>query len=259
VEEQVVRLDKRIDHVAIVTIDRPEARNAIDGAVARQLEAAVLVIEADPDLWVAVLTGAGGKAFSAGADLKEVARGKVGDLYTEAGGFGGFVQIGRTKPWIAAVDGMALGGGLELALACDMIVASQGSAFGLPEVTRGLLAAAGGAYRLARALPRALAVELLLTGNRLSADQAAAFGLVNRLAPAGQALDEALTLAAAIAANAPLAVRESLAIARASVDLDETALRHMSDQSQKQLQATKDFAEGARAFVEKRPPVWQAR
>jgi len=257
--DREVLLEQRGGHVAIVTLNRPAARNAINGALARALEAAVRATEAKEAIWAVVLTGAGGKAFSAGADLKEVARGNLESLSTADGGFAGFVHAKRTKPWIAAVEGLALAGGCELALACDLIVAAEGAAFGLPEVSRGLAAAAGGLYRLPRALPRRIALDLILTGERLSAERAAELGMVSRLAPPGRALEVALERAAAIALNAPIAVRESLAIARASFDLDDTALRRLSDAAQRRLQTTADFHEGAVAFVEKRPPRWTGR
>src|SRR3974390_1192576 len=163
-----VLLERRSAHVALVTINRPDARNAVNGAVAQAMEAVLQQIERDDDIWVVVLTGAGGKVFCAGADLKEVSRGNIASLSTQAGGFAGFVYAKRTKPWIAAVEGMALAGGCELALACELIVAGVGSVFGLPEVTRGLVAAAGGLYRLMRVLPRGIGFDLLLTGEHIS-------------------------------------------------------------------------------------------
>ncbi len=257
--EKALIVEKRNDHIALVTINRPDVRNAINGDVARALEAAVDDIENDPDIWVAILTGAGGKVFSAGADLKEVSRGNLDSLITARNGFAGFVHAERAKPWIAAVDGLALAGGCELALACDMIVASHGGAFGLPEVTRGLVASAGGLYRLPRAIPRALAIELILTADRLSSERAVQLGMVNRLAPPGQVVEAALALATAIAANAPIAVRESLAVARAAIDLDDKTLRDMSNAAQLRVVRTEDFAEGPLAFIEKRPPIWKGR
>ena len=257
--EKSVDFERCGDHIALVTINRPEARNAINPAVTRAMEAVVSEIEADPNLRVAILTGAGGKVFCAGADLKEVSRGNLDGLMTKAGGLAGFVHVKRTKPWIAAVEGLALAGGCEIALACDLIVASEGGAFGLPEVMRGLAAAAGGLYRLPRALPRAIAIEMILTTDRLSSERAAAFGMVNRLVPAGRVLEEALRLAASIAANAPLAVVESLAIARAADDLDDATLRSMSDVAQERLKKTADFVEGPLAFIEKRSPAWTGR
>jgi enoyl-CoA hydratase/carnithine racemase len=254
-----VTLARHGDHIALVTINRPESRNAVNGAVAQALEAAIFQTENDAEIWAVVLTGAGGEVFSAGADLKEISRGNLASLFTEAGGFAGFVHARRTKPWIAAVEGLALAGGCEIALACDMIVASEGGAFGLPEVMRGLIASAGGLYRLPRAIPRAIAIELILTAQRLPSERAAELGMVNRLVPQGRAVEEALALAAMIVENAPLAVRESLAIARASSDLDEPTLRAMSNAAQRRLELTRDFAEGPLAFVEKRAPVWKGR
>lgn len=255
--ESVVTLEKRAGHVALVMINRPEARNAVNGAVARSLEAALLETERDGDIWTIVLTGAGGKVFCAGADLKEVSRGNVDTLWTAAGGFAGFVHAKRTKPWIAAVEGLALAGGCELALACDLIVASEGGAFGLPEVSRGLAASAGGLYRLPRALPRGIAIDMILTAERLPSERAAALGMVSRLAPAGQAVEKALELARVINQNAPLAVRESLGVARLAYDLADADLRRLSDEAQARLQVTHDFHEGSTAFVEKRPPAWK--
>lgn len=254
-----VLLEVRGDHIAVVTLNRPAARNAINGPLARALEGVVEATEANEAIWVVILRGAGGKAFSAGADLKEVARGNVESLWTEAGGFAGFVHAKRSKPWIAAVEGLALAGGCELALACDLIIAAQGAEFGLPEVSRGLIAAAGGLYRLPKALPRGIALDLILTGDRLSSERAAELGMVSRLAPPGRALETALERAAAIVRNAPLAVRSSLGIARVAADLDEQALRALSAAAQRQLQTSADFHEGAVAFVEKRPPRWSGR
>ena len=255
----VVLFERPAPHVALITLNRPEARNAVNGAVAQAMELFLRRTEEDPDIWVVVLTGAGDKVFSAGADLKEVSRGNVESLWTKDGGFGGFVHAKRSKPWIAAVEGLALAGGCELALACDLIVAAEGGAFGLPEVTRGLCAAAGGLYRLPRAIPRAVATQMILTGERLASERAAELGLVSRLVPQGKAVEEALSVAQTIAQNAPLAVRESLAVARKADDLDDDALRRMSDEAQARLQRTEDIIEGATAFVEKRPPIWKGR
>ena len=257
--EAPVLSDRHGQHIAIFTINRPDARNAINGEVAEAIEAAVNVVEADERLRVAVLTGAGGRVFSAGADLKEVSRGNLDKLIRKEGGFAGFVHAKRRKPWIAAVEGLAVAGGCEIALAWDMIVASSGGAFGLPEVMRGLAAAAGGLYRLPRAIPRAIAIELILTGSQLSSERAAELGMVNKLVSPGEVLKTALALAEAVAANAPLAVRESLGVAKLAADLDDVTLRRLSDEAQERLKQTEDFREGPRAFVEKRPPVWTGR
>jgi enoyl-CoA hydratase/carnithine racemase len=246
-------------HVALVTIRRPEARNSVNRAVAADLDKAVKQIEADPDIWAAVLTGEGGVAFCAGADLKEVSAGNMDNLFTVDGQFAGFVKHPRSKVWIAAVDGFAMAGGFEIALSCDMIVASETSIFSLPEVTRGLIAAAGGVYRLARAIPRAIALELLATGDRLSASRASELGLVNHVVPKGQAVTEAVALASRICANAPIAVRESLAVARRSFDMDDDALFALGLEAQDRVMTTEDFQEGPRAFIEKRAPNWVGR
>ncbi|MEZ5764500.1 MAG: enoyl-CoA hydratase-related protein [Xanthobacteraceae bacterium] len=246
------------DHVTLVTINRPEARNAVNGDVARGLEQAVLDTEKDPNVWVVILTGAGDKAFCAGADLKAVSAG-TGGLGTANGGFAGFVHQPRTKPWIAAVNGFALAGGSEIALACDLVVAIEEAAFGLPEVKRGLVAAAGGLYRLPRALPKAIALELIVTGAHFDAKRAYQHGLVNRLVARDQLMPEALKLAQAICENAPIAVRESLSVARQALDLDDAALRDLSAAASRKVAATEDYKEGPRAFIEKRAPRWVGR
>lgn len=245
--------------IALLTINRPDARNAVNGEVAQGLGCAVAQVEDDPDIWVAVLTGAGPHAFCAGADLKAIASGRAHELSTEQGGFAGFVYARRSKPWIAAVQGHALAGGLEITLACDMAVAAETATFGLPEVKRSLIAAAGGVYRLPRALPRAIALEMIATGEAISAARAATFGLVNQVVPAAQVRDAALKLARAICANAPIAVRESLAVARASYDLSERELRDLCEERRRRIWETEDFREGPRAFIEKRAPRWVGR
>ena len=237
---ECVTLKLPAPHVALVTIERPEARNAVNVAVVQGISRAVELTESDVDIWAVILTGAGGKAFSAGADLKEVAAGRALSLRTEQGGFAGFTHRPRGKPWIAAVEGFALGGGTEIALACDMIVASQTSVFGLPEVKRGLIAGAGGIYRLPRALPRHIAFELIATGADLTAARAHEFGMVNRLTAAGQALEGAIALASAICACAPVAVLESLKVARAADDFDDATLKEMTNESRERNALTAD-------------------
>ncbi|QOF77892.1 enoyl-CoA hydratase-related protein [Variovorax sp. 38R] len=256
-----VTVERLPGHVALVTIDRPEARNAVNGDVATGLEAAVDATEADDDIRAVVLTGAGREAFCAGADLKEVSAGRGSALRTERGGFAGFVYRERSKPWIAAVNGKALAGGTELVLACDLVVAVRQAAFGLPEVLRGLIAAAGGLYRLPRAIPPNIALELILTAGQLDAERAHGFGLVNRLVADVDALREAaLALAAEIARNAPVAVRQSLRVAReANSGLDEAALRALTRDAFERVAASEDFKEGPRAFIEKRAPHWSGR
>lgn len=193
---------------AVVKINRPDARNAVNGEVARGIEEAVDRIEADDSIWVGILTGEP-PVFCAGADLKEINAGNAAALNTERGGFAGFVQRERTKPFIAAVDGPALAGGTEIVLACDLVVASTNATFGIPEVKRSLVAAAGGLFRLPRKIPFNIAMELALTGDPISAELAHHHGLVNRLCEPGKALETATELAEQICANAPVAVRES--------------------------------------------------
>jgi len=246
-------------HVALVTMNRPEARNAVNNAVAVGLELAIRQLESDEDVWTVILTGAGGEAFCAGADLKEVAAGRLDGLMTLNGGFAGFVHAKRTKPWIAATQGYAVAGGFEIALACEMIVASDSSRFGLPEVKRGLVASAGGVYRLPRIIPRQLANELIATGDTISAMRCLELGIVNRVVPNAQVLEEAIGLASAICRNAPRAVRESLLVARQCFDLADADLRRLSESAQDRVMLTEDFKEGPRAFVEKRTPVWKGR
>jgi enoyl-CoA hydratase/carnithine racemase len=255
----LVTLQRLQGHVTLVTLNRPEARNAVNAGLATALEAAVDETESDPDTWAVVLTGAGRGVFCAGADLKEVAAGRGPDLFRPRGGFAGFVDAQRSKPWIAAVNGKALAGGFEIVLACELVVAAESGAFGLPEVTRGLIAAAGGLYRLPRALPRALALELAMTGEPLSAERAREHGLVNRMVAEEQVVDEAVAMAQRITRNAPLAVRESLQIARRACEMDETAARALSKSARDRIAATEDYKEGPRAFVEKREPRWQGR
>ena len=256
---QAVRLERLPGHVALATINRPDARNAVNAQVAAELEAAVDATEADPDIWVVVLTGEGQDAFCAGADLKEVSAGNGARLSTERGGFAGFVFRDRTKPWIAAINGKALAGGAEIVLACDLVVAAERAAVGLPEVLRGLIAAAGGLFRLPRAIPHNIALELILTAGQLDAQRAYQLGLVNRLASNEGLLDAALALAAEIARNSPVAVRESLNVARRANELREDELRELTRESFARVMASDDFKEGPRAFIEKRAPRWTGR
>lgn len=244
------------DHVVLVTINRPEARNAVNGDVARGLQEAIDRTEADDDVWAVILTGTGSEAFCAGADLKAISAGRGNDLRTDRGGFAGFVHAQRRKPWIAAVNGPALAGGCEIALACDLIVAATGTRFGVPEVKRGLIASAGGLYRLPRALPPAIAREAILTGEPITAEQAHAFGMVNALCEPAKLIEAARAMAARITVNAPVAVRESLAVARQAFDLTDAELRQMSEEGQARNMQSEDFKEGPRAFIEKRAPRW---
>ncbi|MEU6201108.1 crotonase/enoyl-CoA hydratase family protein [Streptomyces sp. NPDC047061] len=243
----------RHDRILVITLNRPAQKNAMTLAAAHVVAEAVDLLDGSPDLSVAVLTGAGG-TFCAGMDLKRFAQGERPAL--PGRGFGGLVEAPPKKPIIAAVEGWALGGGFELALACDMVVAAEGARFGLPEVRRGLVARGGGMIRLPQRLPRSVAMELLLTGDPVDAARAERLGLVNRVVPGGQARGAALDLAGRIAGNAPLAVRCAKEVASAASDWsqDEVWLRQapFSDA----VFASDDAKEGALAFVERRDPVW---
>lgn len=244
---------------ALLTLNRPDRRNAVNAALAQAMTQALAQFEADDGVQVGVLTGAGDRAFSAGADLNSVADGTAHSLSVEPGGFAGFVRYPRTKPMIAAVNGFALAGGCELALACDIVIASTDASFGLPEVTRGIVAAAGGVFRLPRVIPPARAAELMLTGDRMGAAEAHRLGLVTTLVEPAQLLDAALDLAARIAANAPLAIRETLSVFRGSREADDARCWALSGQASARVHASEDAVEGARAFTEKRAAQWRGR
>jgi len=249
--------------VAVITLNRPEARNAVNGDVAAGLEAAVDRMEADEQVWVGILTantaGQERPVFCAGADLKAINSGDAGALNTERGGFAGFVYRERTKPIIVAVDGLATAGGCEIVLAADMVVATERSAFGLAEVKRNLIAGAGGLFRLPRAIGQAAAMEAILTGEPIPAERAHQLGLINRLVPAGGAMDAAQQLADQICACAPLAVWASRRVVLASAWADDDTLKKMTNQAFGEVLASEDTKEGLTAFIEKRPPNWSGR
>lgn len=258
-------LVERRGHILILTINRPEARNAVNAAVHVGLGTALEEAEADPEVRAVIVTGAGDQAFCAGADLKAVARGErlePEDRDQRAWGFAGFVRHPIGKPLIAAVNGFALGGGTELALACDIVVAADHAQFGLPEVKRGIIAAAGGAFRIVQQLPRKVAMEILLTGEPIPAQRALELGFANRVVPLDALMDTAIDFAERIAANAPLAVQASKRIAMgiaerriASDDEHWEANRRET----RMVFTSEDSREGPRAFAEKRQPVWKAR
>jgi enoyl-CoA hydratase len=244
------------DGIAQITIDRPDVRNAIDMETAQQLAAALDRFDADEQARVGVLTGAGGM-FCAGMDLKAISAGEPRPMTTR--GMFGICERPPDKPLIAAVERFALGGGLEIALACDLIVAAEDAKLGLPEAKRGLVAAAGGVIRLPRRIPPAVAMELALTGDTLPVARAYELGLVNLVTAAGKAIDGALEIAGRIAANAPLATATAKKLINASADwqLDQ-AFEHQLPLVQA-VRDSDDAREGAKAFVEKRPPVWTGR
>lgn len=249
-------------HIATIVLDRPQARNAVNGEVARAFESVLDRLEDDTDVRVAVLTANTADqetpVFCAGADLKALAAGET-SLGTRRGGFAGFVYRDRRFPVIAAVDGLATAGGCEIVLACDMVVASHRSAFGLAEVRRNLIAAAGGLFRLPRAIGRAAAMEVILTGEPLGADRAYQLGLVNRLVPVSEVLSTALSLADLVASAAPLAVSASRRVVLASAYESDDDLRSMSDREIVAIMASEDTREGLAAFIEKRSPRWTGR
>ena len=254
---------RRQGHVAIITLNRPHAMNAVNAAMSAAVENAMNELAADPELRVGILTGAGDRAFSAGADLKEVAAGRP--LITReqrSTGFGGFMKRRLEKPLIAAVNGFALGGGTELLLCCDLAVMSETATLGLPEVTRGIIAAGGGLLRLPRRIPLAIALEAALTGAPISAEAALRWGLVNRVVPRAQVLAEAMSLAESIAGNAPLAVQASKRVVydglAAGSDWTDEAWA-LSDAAAGAVMKTADAKEGPRAFTEKRRPQWTGK
>ena len=245
---------KRDGAVLIVTIERPEARNAINLVVAQRIAAAFDELDNSPDLRVAVLRGTG-DTFSAGADLKAAARGQRS--YVPGRGFAGVVERPPAKPLIAAVEGWALGGGFEIVLACDMVVAGAGARFGLPEVRRGLVPGGGGALRLPQRLPRSIAMEIILSGEPITAHRAADFGLVNRVVPDGQALAAARELAAAVAEGAPLALLAAKRIVTESPAWPADQAFETQREILEPLFRSADVKEGIRAFREKRKPDWR--
>jgi len=252
-------LRERRGHVDILTINRPEARNAINGAVSQAMAGYMDELTADPDSWVVVITGSGEKAFSAGMDLKAFSSGEGGSILGASGGFGGLTQREFPKPLIAAVNGSALAGGFEIMLSCDLVVAADHATFGIPEAKRGLIAGAGGLIRMPKRLPIAIALELAMTGDPISAERAYALGLVNKVVPAGALLAEALELAERIAANAPLAVRHSKQVMKRAAEVPESEGWAINAESVAVVFSSADAMEGPVAFAEKRAPNWQGK
>jgi enoyl-CoA hydratase/carnithine racemase len=253
-EEPVVR--SRQGLVEVVRINREAARNAIDGPTSIALGRAFDDLAADDEVRAVVLTGTGERAFCAGMDLKAFATGQIGDIMSTSGGFAGLSQRDFPKPIIAAVNGAALAGGCEIVLCCDLVVAAEHATFGVPEVKRGLVAAAGGMLRLPRRLPHAVAMELLLTGDPIDAARAYQLGLVNKVVPAAALLVSAIELADRICSNAPLAVRRSKQVGRRAAEMKESEGWQLNSEVSAEIFASKDAMEGAIAFAEKRPPNW---
>jgi crotonobetainyl-CoA hydratase len=262
--ENVV-LVERAGEVMIITINRPEARNAVNVPVHMAIGAAMQEADRDPGIRAVILTGAGELAFCAGADLRAASRGErvlPQEPEFHAWGFAGFCAHHISKPTIAAVNGFAMGGGCEVVLAADLVVAADTATFGLPEVKRGIIAGSGGVYRLPRQIPIKAAMEMILIGDPITAQRGLELGLVNRVVPREQVLDEALKMARQVAANAPLAVQASKRIARGIVDGQISAeidVKALNDSEMHVVRRSEDAREGPLAFVQKRPPVWKAK
>lgn len=258
----IVLFEKR-GRIGIITLNRPEARNAVNGDVASGVEAALDIIESDDDIWVGIVTantaGQEKPVFCAGADLKAINSGNAGGLSTKRGGFAGIAYRERRKPVIIAVDGLATAGGCEIVLSCDLVVASNRSSFGLAEVKRNLIAGAGGLFRLPRAIGRAAALEVILTGEPLAAQRAYELGLVNHVVAPDQVMPKALEIAERICAAAPLAVWASRKVVLASAFETDENLITMTSAEFGAIMASEDTKEGLTAFIEKRLPNWKAR
>jgi len=244
------------DGIMTVTLNRPKAKNAANKALADGVAAAMDQLDSSDDIQVAILTGAGG-TFCAGMDLKAFVTGEV--PHVEGRGFAGLTEKGPRKPLIAAVEGYALAGGLELAISCDMIVTADNAKFGIPETKRGLAAAAGGLVKLPRQIPPRIAMEMALTGDFIDAARAAELGLVNQVVPAGTALDAAKELAAKIVANGPLAVAISKQVILESGDWSADDMWKKQGELTTPVFSSEDAIEGATAFAEKRAPNWKGK
>lgn len=242
---------RRDGHVLIVTLQREVKRNAVDRALADALSTALDELDDDPDLWVGVLTG-GTTFFCAGSDLTA-----GGDYVTEHGGEYGIIRRRRTKPLIAAVEGFALGGGMEIVMACDLVVAATDARFGLPEVSIGVVPTCGGLFRGPRSLPLNVARELILTGEPISAERAHSVGFVNALAEPGSVLHGAIAMAQRICRNAPLSVQACLAAVNDGIADDHERGWDLTNAAKRAIAGTADADEGVRSFLEKRPPDWQ--
>lgn len=254
-EEQVVLVDVE-DGIMTVTLNRPKAKNAANKALADGVAAAMDELDSNNDIRVAIITGAGG-TFCSGMDLKAFVSGEL--PVAEGRGFAGITERGPKKPLIAAVEGYALAGGLELMISCDLIVAADNAQFGIPEVKRGLAAAAGGLMKLPRQIPSRLAMELALTGDFIGAPRAAEMGLINEVVPAGTALEGAKALAARICANGPLAVQVSKQVVVQSAQWSEDEQWVKQQELTSPVFSSEDAIEGSVAFAEKRAPNWKGK
>lgn len=257
-EDEKFVLYEVMDHIAVMTFNRPDQRNAFNGAMTKEMLAAMDRFEADEAAWVGIVTGVGDRAFCAGMDLKAFTGGEGPAILEGRGGFAGFVTYPRTKPIIAAVNGPALAGGCEIVLSCDLVVAAESATFGQPEIKIGLYAGAGGAFRLPRAMPKARAMEMLLTGDPIDAHTGYLLGFVNVVVPGDGLMKAAMDLAGRICANAPLGVRANLALARIALDKTDEELWQENAGIWHEILRSADADEGPAAFKEKRKPRWKA-
>ena len=258
VEEPAVLVERK-GKVMVITLNRPKAGNSVNPDVTYGLENALNLAEADPDVYVVILTGAGEKIFCGGMDLKHMAQFGNKGVNIEGHGFAGFAERWFSKPLICAVNGSAMGGGTEFALACDIIVAADHAKFGLPEVKRGILAAAGGPIRLMRSVPRAIAMEMLFTGDPITAQRAYEVGMVNQVVPREELMNAAMTMAERIIANGPIPVKGAKELAYKSYNMDMDDAFALSLKIKNRVYTSDDSKEGPKAFAEKRAPVWKNR
>lgn len=257
--ENNVLLVEQKGKILILTLNRPQAGNSINPDIALGIENALNMAEVNPEIFVVILTGAGDKIFCGGMDLKHLAQfGNKGVLF-EGHGFAGIAERYFSKPIICAVNGSAMGGGTEFALACDMVVAAEHAKFGLPEVKRGILAAAGGPIRLARTVPLKIAAEMIITGDSITAQRAHEIGLVNKVVPYAKLMEEALALAERVVANAPVAVQAGKELMYKSMDMSMNEAFDLNLKLKNKVYQSEDSKEGPRAFAEKRAPQWIGR
>lgn len=255
---ETVLLTERRDSVLLLTLNRPEAANSVNFELAEALCRRLDMAEEDPGISVVVITAAGTRFFCTGQDLKELAGGK-GACVIPGRGWAGIAERKFSKPLIAAVNGYALGGGMEIALCCDIIIASENAKFGLPEVKRGIFAAAGGAIRIAHALPKSAALEMLLTGDSIDARSAEKYGMVNKVTAPEELVDSALELAARISGNAPLSLKYTKEMYYKALDSSLESCLDYNLLIRRLIAASEDAKEGPRAFAEKRKPQWKGK
>jgi len=252
-------LRERRGKTEIITINRPEVRNAINGETSKAMSEALDACEEDDEILAVVITGAGDKSFSAGMDLKAFATGEGADVMGGKGGFAGIAQRDFPKPIIAAVNGTAQGGGFEIMISCDLVVAAEHATFGIPEVKRGIAAGAGGLIRIAKRIPLPIALEMAMTGDPIDTTRALQLGLINRVVPAEKLIDEAVALAEKICENGPLAVQVSKKLVRQAMEMPEEQAWDLNMKGLAEVFTSEDAREGPLAFAQKRKPQWKGR